>query len=187
MLRNVGTALLGIIPSFLNFWEYILWLKFSPASFGLGRKFMPAVLLPSWRSAQPPEHCWHLPVHCPPRGMPVLPALALLGSGRGAEGRAGLTALPSWGARPEEQRNPIQPGSRQHCLVSSSTWLLPSQQNRIALCLQSMCVCVCLHAWVHANKLSKSTLSSLSVLWRCATPQILEKPCGAIYFIFEHS
>lgn len=90
--------------------------------------------------------------------------------------------------RTEKQRNPIQPGSRQHWLVFSNTWLLPSQQNRIALCLQSMCVCVCvhLHAWVHANKLSKSTLSSLSVLWRCATPQILEKPCGAIYFIFEH-
>lgn len=45
--------------------------------------------------------------------------------------------------RTEKQRNPIQPGSRQHWLVSSNTQLLPSQQNRIALCLQSRYVCVC--------------------------------------------
>lgn len=179
-------TLLGIIHSCLNFCEYYPLIKVFPNQFWPAAWVHASCHSPLLEATQPSVHCWHLPAHCPPWEILVLPFLALLGSGRREEVRAGLLFPVVMHPQNRKQRNPIQPGSRQHWLVSSNTRLLPSQEIRTALCLQSRCVCMCLHAWVHGNKLSKSTLSSLSVLWRCASPQILEKPCGAIYFIFEH-
>lgn len=164
----------------------ILWLNLSPTGFGPGRELTPAASLPSQRPARPPARCWHLPMQCLPWGMPALAILvlpALLGSGRGAEGRAGLLfpGVTHCQDRKTEKHYSAWQQVAAHWLVSSNTRLLPSQQNSS---VPAVHVCVCLHAWVHANKLSKSTLSLLSVLWRCATPQILEKPCGAILLYF---
>lgn len=68
---------------------------------------------------------------------PVLPCWGVVG-----EQRAGQDCSSQSWCTPRKTQKPYS--AWQHCLVSSNTWLLPSQQNRIALCLQSMCVCACI-------------------------------------------
>lgn len=71
--------------------------------------------------------------------------------------------------------------------ISSLTGVLQhltSSEPAKQLCASSATVCLYVHAWVHADELPKSTLSLLSVLWRCSTPQISEKPCGSILLYF---
>lgn len=180
-------ALLGMIPRFLNFCEYYPLIKALPNWF--------------WPGMQACSSC------CPPLPEASTTPSALLApsyaiSHGGCRSWPFSSCLPCWGVAEEPRtgqdcssqlwptsgteklRNTIQPGSRQQLIDERPPTLDFFQASKIALCLQSVCVCACMPGCVQI-----SFPKAPCPYWVCFGGVPLHKywksPVELFYFIFE--